>query len=607
MGYDPAKALLDELVAGRVVAVVGAGFTIATTSPDRPASWPALIRHGAEYARAHHRLTEQELDEIETALSSSDAATLVAAAERVEQALRSGNGTWRRWLKESVARFDVASGALLRALRHLNVPLATTNYDTLLSAGRVPAISWRAFGEVEAFFREKAGVLHLHGVHTDEESIVFGRGSYETILDNRLAQFGQQILGKVSTLLFVGCGPGLRDPNIGALFEWLEENELSHPHYRLVIEGEAAERVADCVTDVVFGADYRDLPTFIEALALDRDDRVLGRTGPSRIDAMRAGRAAGPSPTYLLCDVDPQSVGEVPIFLPARPWQGPPEGTAVPLRALRSLARTLQSDGDLPTFILIDDVCPWAPGEKEGHNAARTMAGLTRLFDAYGLDRASRPICVRFSYIPTSLRDELTFMEFGGDGIVDRQPGDEDEVERLRDVLDRIRDGELGWRPPRPLAGVPDDTGFWEQLFPLLPLLDDHGFTSARDIRELLDIDSDTLDSRIETLDGRLRAAVELAPAEVRREVTRFRGGAAVRTAALHLGYAWIAQEKLRDADDIDWDHVLPVAAPEVPPLRLRSSVDEAVRAAWYRHTHDPRGRVGADWPPSPYLRSASA
>src|SRR3954453_4038374 len=100
MVYDPVQALLDELVRERVVVVVGSGFTIASTGADACASWPDLIRHGASYAVAQHLLNPEDFEEIQAQLAAGDAATLIAAAERVEHALKSRTGTFDRWLQE---------------------------------------------------------------------------------------------------------------------------------------------------------------------------------------------------------------------------------------------------------------------------------------------------------------------------------------------------------------------------------------------------------------------------------------------------------------------------------------------------------------------------
>ena len=88
--------------------------------------------------------------------------------------------------------------------------------------------------------RDEAGILHLHGHWEDAESVVLGIHSYEEVLGDTRAQFMQQAITAFNSLLFVGCGEGLKDPNFSALRRWLVQfagweygTSAWHPRARL--------------------------------------------------------------------------------------------------------------------------------------------------------------------------------------------------------------------------------------------------------------------------------------------------------------------------------------------------------------------------------------
>lgn len=64
-------------------------------------------------------------------------------------------------------------------------------------------------------------ILHLHGHFAVRDSVVLAAGSYERLLGDERAQFVQRTLAQTRTLLFIGCGDGLFEPNFGALLVWI--------------------------------------------------------------------------------------------------------------------------------------------------------------------------------------------------------------------------------------------------------------------------------------------------------------------------------------------------------------------------------------------------
>jgi SIR2-like domain len=86
-------------------------------------------------------------------------------------------------------------------------------------------------------------ILHLHGHWQDPASVVLGIRSYEAVLTDSHAEAMRKALAATRTLVFVGCGAGLADPNFTALRGWLTEVFVSSPyrHYRLCLEEERVD------------------------------------------------------------------------------------------------------------------------------------------------------------------------------------------------------------------------------------------------------------------------------------------------------------------------------------------------------------------------------
>ena len=72
------------------------------------------------------------------------------------------------------------------------------------------------------------------------------------------------------TFVFIGCGAGLDDPNLGALRAWLEDvaDFSTYSHFRLIAENEQDDRpLGQHVVPVVYG-NYGQLATFLRSYAV---------------------------------------------------------------------------------------------------------------------------------------------------------------------------------------------------------------------------------------------------------------------------------------------------------------------------------------------------
>jgi hypothetical protein len=192
-----------------------------------------------------------------------------------DELTRQRPGFFGGWLCDAIGTITATEPTLVRVLASLGAKLATTNYDNMIEAGtgRSP-ITWRDRGPAANFFREPSqDVLHLHGHYRQPDSVILGARSYSEICRDEFAQTGLRGWMISGTLMFVGCGAGLEDPNFGALLEWARTilAECYHSHFILVRSGEVEDWRTHLrgmpIVPIPYGAEYRDLTPFLKDLA----------------------------------------------------------------------------------------------------------------------------------------------------------------------------------------------------------------------------------------------------------------------------------------------------------------------------------------------------
>jgi hypothetical protein len=271
----PLDDLNDELASHpqRVLVVAGTGVSLATDPSNSCAGWGGLLRHGVQWCRDRCPAIRRDwFDVVEGLLRLGklvEAAGLVAGELR-----RMHDGEYARWLMESVGELKVGNDQLIRALLGWDVQIATTNYDSLIEhvSGR-GAVTWRDPGLVTQFLRgDSADILHLHGHYHRADTVVLDARNYEDICRDEATQNALRTCLTSRTVVFVGCGAGLEDPNFGQLFEWSRQ-ALAHSvytHFRLVLESELAEVSDQCrglpVLPIAYGAAHADLAPFLPPL-----------------------------------------------------------------------------------------------------------------------------------------------------------------------------------------------------------------------------------------------------------------------------------------------------------------------------------------------------
>lgn len=322
------------------------------------------------------------------------------------------------------------------------------------------------------------------------------------------------------------------------------------------------------------------------------------------------------SRTFLFCDDNPEKLFRLPDTLGLVAWgdvSGRLGGTVLPSIAINRFAAALIDRRRLPDVVLIDDQVEFAAGAPRTRNGVRTMAAFSRLLDTFPRGGADPTTFVLLTHVDPNDNDRLTFMEFGGTGIADRQ--DHAAVpQAIRNAIHAASRRATSWQPARvpELGEIHGNRDFWRELFPLLPLLDDGLLTDNALIKRHLDLGNGDksprrathqLSDRKDALKAQLRRGIALTAGTSRLEKSALRTDAEIVEAAKALGLIWFTEQGRRDANNIPWADILPDAAKRTPirPLRLRSDREPTLGQQWYLHRDDPRRQGGASYYPSPW------
>ncbi len=275
MSQDPVEDLRQEIEKGHVLVVVGSGVSLAATNGNPLASWTGLLKDGVERCVKVKGLDARWANRVREEIDSGDMDDLLSAAEKISSKLGfPDGGEYRRWLRETVGGLQVQDRSVLEALKDLSLPLATTNYDGLIEeiTGLSP-VTWLDGDRIaQAILRDEPAIIHLHGHWKEPKSVILGLRSYERILSHGHAQALLRAVQTLHTLLFVGCGDGLSDPNFGALLDWargvFKDSEVRH--YRLCLDGEAEkfrkQHKDDRLHPLPYGPKHSNLLRFLQDL-----------------------------------------------------------------------------------------------------------------------------------------------------------------------------------------------------------------------------------------------------------------------------------------------------------------------------------------------------
>jgi hypothetical protein len=217
------------------------------------------------------------------AIKTGDTDSLISVAQVISKKMGGpGSVFYKDWLSQTIGSIEAKDFRLLRALHRLRPSgniLATTNYDDLLVEGQpdLQPVTWGdGFNLLRVARGEAQGVLFLHGYWRRDDTVVLDWRSYLELVDDADARSNIEAVWKMTTWLYVGCGEGgLTDPDLGKLVEQFGPSARNAQlwDYFLAREADASalealfrKRGAN-IRVVVYGANYDDLPAFLEQLA----------------------------------------------------------------------------------------------------------------------------------------------------------------------------------------------------------------------------------------------------------------------------------------------------------------------------------------------------
>ena len=302
---SPSPSQIDqlqrELASGQVVVVVGSGVSVAACGQQlveghKVATWSGLLEHGVD------RLIEigvADGDEqlLRSMIRSGKTDFMISAAETITDRFKArSEGTFRGWLADTIGELKIQDATLLQDIAALPGLVATLNYDHLLEgATGLPAITWQEANAVQGALRgTREAILHLHGEYQKPESVVLGLSSYNKVKDEPHAKAVLQCFTLSKTLLFVGCGDTVLDPNFQQLIAWgTEALQDGEPRHGLLCRGSELTTfqqklaAAPWLQPIAYGDDYAELGPFL---------RSLMPAGASAAGAMASGSSClGPA------------------------------------------------------------------------------------------------------------------------------------------------------------------------------------------------------------------------------------------------------------------------------------------------------------------------
>lgn len=268
---DQLRRALDD---GEVIIFVGAGVSLATSNGARTASWIGLIEHGIDWCRTHAG-RDADWETWMRAGLRGDLTQLLGVAEALTKALDAPHGDYAAWLRASLSDVPVITPQTIEALAALDAPLVTTNYDTLLAqVSGLQCITWKDVSTAHSVVRgeDRQHILHLHGVWSRADTVILGVRDYAMIMEHDPSQALLRALQSLRSVLFVGFGSGLSDPNFSALRSWAREvlRDVPRRHFRLVKTADLNEareiHAQDRIMLIPFDEHGTDLTAFLQAL-----------------------------------------------------------------------------------------------------------------------------------------------------------------------------------------------------------------------------------------------------------------------------------------------------------------------------------------------------
>jgi hypothetical protein len=302
--------LQKDLRNKRLAIIVGAGVTLSATADasGKPLSriiWTGLIQNGLDFLvsngyvdrlnrrikRAYEALEDPDIDgwledpgidgslddpDIDGSLDDPDIDGSLDAANILSSQLRE-HGQFPTWLQSVFGSLyqDVRHPAILEVLKNLHengAVLLTTNYDDILETYCGLGHIGRSKADDIVNFRRgnMDGVFHVHGNYHDPQEIILDTTDYYQINHSDEVQNMLKAFLDDKTILFVGCGSRLEDPNFNELLKWgaKQQKNIPNKHCLLIRDGDSLS--CNPLIRIKYGPNYHDLALYLSKLLHNR-------------------------------------------------------------------------------------------------------------------------------------------------------------------------------------------------------------------------------------------------------------------------------------------------------------------------------------------------
>jgi hypothetical protein len=266
----------------QLAVIVGAGVTLSATADvsGKPLSriiWTGLIQNGLDFlvSEGYVDRLNRGIKPAYEALQNPDIDGMLDAANILSSQLRQ-HGQFPTWLQSVFSSLDqdVRHPAILEALKKLHdngAILLTTNYDDVLEKYcGLRHIGRSKIEDIVKFRRgDLDGVFHVHGSYHDPQEVVLDTTGYYQIRESDEVQNMLKAFLDDKTILFVGCGSGLEDPNFDSLLKWAAERQKNIPNIHCLLVRDGDSLVCKPLLRVRYGSQYQDLAPYLNKLLQD--------------------------------------------------------------------------------------------------------------------------------------------------------------------------------------------------------------------------------------------------------------------------------------------------------------------------------------------------
>jgi hypothetical protein len=253
---DPLFDELKSVIAnGNAVFIVGTGVSVASTLGQVSKeyfTWPQLLHNALDKCLSLRLLSKERADIIRSEINLCHLDDLLSAAEKIERMLGApSGGDFNGWLYDYFNNIKISSQEIPHILKETKLPIITTNYDNIIEqCTQLNPYTWKDPPNVLRILkREKEGVIHLHGYFEQPQTVVLGIRSYDRLLSDPSANGLREAIATLKSMIFVGMGQGLEDPNFSALLGYMSQAFSNSPykHYYLCrncdIEGKDKQEI----------------------------------------------------------------------------------------------------------------------------------------------------------------------------------------------------------------------------------------------------------------------------------------------------------------------------------------------------------------------------